>query len=103
MTQCSSRCWIDSSVSARSSPRRRPQPMSTASIAWSRNARGVAGGRGAGGAPARAAGPRATAGEPQVDGGRRILPLLEVYSVPEDDSAVERETWLGAVPPDELT
>jgi hypothetical protein len=33
MTQCSSRCWIDSSVSARSSPRRNPQPMSMASIA----------------------------------------------------------------------
>ena len=40
--------------------------------------------------------------EPQIDGGRCILPQLEVNPLPEDDGAVERETWLRAVPCDEL-
>jgi hypothetical protein len=39
----------------------------------------------------------------EVDRGRGIWPLLEVYAVPKDDGAVEREPWLRAVPLDELT
>jgi hypothetical protein len=41
ITQCSSRCRIDSRLRANSSPRRSPQPINMATIAWSRNSRGV--------------------------------------------------------------
>jgi hypothetical protein len=50
----------------------------------------------------RLVGDPANGREPQVDGGRCILPLLEVNSIAENDGAVERETWLRAVPRDEL-
>jgi hypothetical protein len=46
ITQCSSRCWIDSIVSASNSSRRKPQPISIASMAWSRASRGGVAGRG---------------------------------------------------------
>ncbi len=36
--------------------------------------------------------------EPQIDGRRCILPLLEVNPVAENDGAVERQAWLRAVP-----
>jgi hypothetical protein len=42
-------------------------------------------------------------GQAQINRGRRILPLLEVDAIAQDDGAVERETWLRAVPRDELT
>ena len=41
ITHCSSRCWIDSSVNASNSARRKPQPINIATIAWPRNARAV--------------------------------------------------------------
>ena len=41
-------------------------------------------------------------GQAEVDRGGRVLPLLEVNPIPEDHGAIEGETWLGAVPRDEL-
>ncbi len=43
ITQCSSRCWIESRRRANNSARRSPQPINIATIAWSRNSRGVEG------------------------------------------------------------
>jgi hypothetical protein len=39
----------------------------------------------------------------KVDRRWRVLPLLEVDPIAENDGTVERETWLRAVPCDELT
>jgi len=41
MTQCSSRCWMDSNASPSASPRRSPHPRSRATMAWSRSSRNV--------------------------------------------------------------
>jgi hypothetical protein len=40
--------------------------------------------------------------ETEIDGGRCVLPLLEVNPITEDDGAVERQPRLRAVPRDEL-
>jgi len=41
--------------------------------------------------------------QPQIDGGGRVMALLEVDPIAKNDGAVERETWLRAVPGDELS
>jgi hypothetical protein len=41
-------------------------------------------------------------GQAKVDRGGCVLPLLEVNPIPEDHGAIEGETWLRAVPGDEL-
>src|SRR5213596_1984588 len=51
----------------------------------------------------RLVGDPANGREPQIDRGRGVLPLLEMNPIAEDDGAVKRETWLRAVPRDELT
>ena len=40
--------------------------------------------------------------EPQVDRGRRVLALLQMDPIPQDDGPIEREAWFRAVPADEL-
>jgi hypothetical protein len=42
-------------------------------------------------------------GQPQVDRGRRVVPLIQVNAIAEDHRPVEREPGLGAVPRDELS
>jgi len=41
--------------------------------------------------------------QPQIDGGGRVIALLEVDPIAKNDGAVECETWLRAVPGDELS
>ncbi len=38
-----------------------------------------------------------------VDRRRRVLALLEMDPIPQDDRPVEREAWFGAVPADEFS
>jgi hypothetical protein len=50
----------------------------------------------------RLVGTRLTEARRRFDRGGCVLPLLDVNPIPEDHGAIEGETWLRAVPGDEL-